>query len=1545
MKVKLIGKKRLVSLTLPQRIYGNYWITNEDNENLINIEAQDNKWFIKSNSDIKITVGDNFIDSAELVQNHFYHFFDVTNNEKYRVFIGETFDSQMVLLDFNEKEYLEFTVGNSTIKEEGRPNYISYENPMISYNQLLITRSNGLYYIKNLNPLVNMYVNKYLTTEGYVKYGDVIFIEGLTLSFVGNTLMLGTVGNKVKYVTSKFTPHKKTKLNYKSIDSIMDQSIELYDKEDYYVRPPRFSEIIEDKDITIDSPPAKQETEQMPVLLTLGPMVIMGMSSAMTGAMAIMKVVSGEATFKDNAVSIITAVAMLCAMLLFPSANKAYQKRRERKKEALRQKKYSEYLATIDKQIKDEIIRQRRILIENNVSLKDVGDVLLYKKRNLWERKVSHEDFLELRLGIGNVRPKINIAYQKEGFTLEEDNLKQELLKIIDQNAYINDVPVTMNFRQKYISSLIGKSSILRRFVDGLLLQMLAYHSYDELKIVVLTNADNAKYWEKLKDSPYVWDNERQTRFFATDPDEINRLCQTLEEEWEARAVVPENSIKENKVEYHMPHYFIITDDVYSVSKTGLINDILKSNQSYGFSILYLTEHLNSLPSECSSFVSVDANLGGIFEQELVNKKQEFVPDYTETTIDNYIYAASNIPIEIGGSSFTLPDMYSFLEMYDAGNVEQLNAFNRWQKNDPTTSLSAPVGIDENGELFKLDLHEKVHGPHGLIAGMTGSGKSEFIITYILSMAINFNPYEVQFVLIDYKGGGLAGAFENKETGMYLPHLAGTITNLDVTEINRSLSSLQSELKRRQRIFNEARDKCNESTIDIYKYQKLYREGKVDEPISHLLIISDEFAELKSQQPDFMDELISTARIGRSLGVHLILATQKPSGVVDEQIWSNSKFRVCLKVQDKSDSNDMIKSPDAAYIKETGRFYLQVGFNEFFAKGQSAWTGAPYYESDKRKKMIDHSLNFVDNLGVRIKTIDDDRQNQRGIHKGEEIASVLNYLVNLGKEENIQVRKLWLDRIPAEIYIDPLKLKYKFKKQPFVINPIIGEYDAPKEQRQGLLTLPISEEGNLILYGAIGSGKEDLISSLIYSLITTYTTEEVSIYILDFGSEALKVYEKVKHIGGVVSSNDADRVTTLFKLLKSKMEIRKKLFAEYNGSYQNFIKNSGKTMPTVVTIINGFESFDELYPDIQDDLILLTREGAKYGLFFITTASAINNIRMKISQNFNQRLLLQMNDEYDYRQVYGRTEVKPSKIKGRGLCKLQDVYEFQSASVASEADFADHLAKVIDVINEQSTFEAEAIPTLPETVTTEFVAGKFTGLSSVPIGVAKESLNILTVDLKNQPSLLISANNINDTRTLVSSLIAQISTIKNNATYVIDAEKLLSDEFENVKYHSGQFENVFNSFKDIINKLNEEYEKSDYDPSSLDKYGDMTFVIIGIDKIKTIMGSKFDEVVGTPLMTSKKLSKTSYIFVDTFDNLKKLEYDLWYKDIINSTRGIWLGEGIADQTIFKTYGSMRNIPNEIPSNFGFNIISGNPVLFKYIESYDTVKEEASEETL
>ena len=445
---------------------------------------------------------------------------------------------------------------------------------------------------------------------------------------------------------------------------------------------------------------------------------------------------------------------------------------------------------------------------------------------------------------------------------------------------------------------------------------------------------------------------------------------------------------------------------------------------------------------------------------------------------------------------------------------------------------------------------------------MDHMGKSEFIITYILSMAVNYHPYEVQFVLIDYKGGGLAGAFENKETGVSLPHLTGTITNLDVAEMNRTLVSIKSELQRRQRVFNETKDKLGKSTIDIYKYQKYYRDGLIEDPMSHLFIISDEFAELKQQQPEFMDELISIARIGRSLGVHLILATQKPSGVVNDQIWSNSKFKVCLKVQSRSDSMEMIKRPEAASIKEAGRFYLQVGYDDLFQLGQSAWAGAKYIPSDKILKKVDDSINFISHTGDKYKNIEDLVTVDTTQDYGDQLTNIVKYICDLGKKEEIKTSKLWLDAIPEKIFVQNLKTKYNYQPEPYNITPVIGEYDDPANQKQGISLLKISG-GNTLIFGIGGSGKENLLNTIIYSCITEHRPEEINFYIVDCGAETLKVFNKIPHVGAVATTGEEEKIYGIFDYIVEEIDRRRNLFADFGGSYKEYIANSNDENDTM----------------------------------------------------------------------------------------------------------------------------------------------------------------------------------------------------------------------------------------------------------------------------------------------------------------------------------------------------------------------------------------------
>lgn len=433
--------------------------------------------------------------------------------------------------------------------------------------------------------------------------------------------------------------------------------------------------------------------------------------------------------------------------------------------------------------------------------------------------------------------------------------------------------------------------------------------------------------------------------------------------------------------------------------------------------------------------------------------------------MDVFSRQLSNFKVRENASNAAIPDMLTFLDMYKTSRGEDLDMYHKWLENRTYESMRSLIGQKAGEQPVYLDIHEKYHGHHGLVAGTTGSGKSETLQTYILSLVLNYHPHEVAFILIDYKGGGMAQSF------IGLPHLAGVITNLGGNQTTRALLSINAEIKRRQRTFNEYKIK------HIDAYIELYRNGEAEEPMPHLLIIADEFAELKKEQPDFVRALVSAARVGRSLGINLILATQKPSGVVDDEIWSNTRFRICLRVADKQDSNEMLKRTDAAYITGTGRGFLQVGNDEIFDEFQSGWSGAPYtpevpFNDDSKAKAVIIGLTGKPEAVKKKK-----KKKGDNVKKFTQLDAMVQYAANLAEENHIKpLRQIWLPPLPGIFYLDDLELTWDEKQ----IKLPVGLADDPQNQRQFPVYLDFIRDGHLLICGSAGSGKTSLVQTILY---------------------------------------------------------------------------------------------------------------------------------------------------------------------------------------------------------------------------------------------------------------------------------------------------------------------------------------------------------------------------------------------------------------------------------------------------------------------------------
>lgn len=315
-------------------------------------------------------------------------------------------------------------------------------------------------------------------------------------------------------------------------------------------------------------------------------------------------------------------------------------------------------------------------------------------------------------------------------------------------------------------------------------------------------------------------------------------------------------------------------------------------------------------------------------------------------------------------------------------------------------------------------------------------------------MAVSYSPEDVNFFLIDYKGGGTGTIIKE------LPHCAGVISNLSGKQIKRAMSAIASENKRRQQQFNEFQ------VNHIDGYTRLYREGRIKEPMPHLILVIDEFAELKKEEPEFMQEIISLAQVGRSLGVHLILATQKPAGTVDDKIWSNARFRLCLKVQDKQDSMDMLKNGDAAMLTAAGQCYIQIGNQEYYELFQAGYCGGSYREEEQHET----GAVLVSNTGKRTELKD----RFQLLEEQNQVQVLTDYVARTARDFHYKAAsQLWLEELPDILSLENLKMPEKRKE----ICLRLGLCDDPERQRQILFDYQPLMQGHLAVCGGPATGK------------------------------------------------------------------------------------------------------------------------------------------------------------------------------------------------------------------------------------------------------------------------------------------------------------------------------------------------------------------------------------------------------------------------------------------------------------------------------------------
>ena len=1515
MQVLLIGNNNIYKTNLISNISGEYWISDEnEKKDIIKIEAINGVWKAISNNYAKI-VNPKYLKLdggiqivADYEDTPFVERATLKNYGMYVVSIGgidNIYILQCLPDDVNDFLHMEVKHTKEITIGSGKDNSIIYNNVLVSKEHARLLYKNSNWYIKNLDYKLGTFVNnRPIQGEVFkIHNGDLIFIMGLKIVMINNKIFVNNPQNEVSFNEEYIVP-SKNKVQKLDLESFVeDESTDIEIEEKFFSRPPRIMESIEVEKVIIDPPPAIKAKDEKPLGLILGPSIAIGLVTLVTAVVVIYNITKGNATISTSITTLLFPIVSLVSMLLIPYLNVKYEKNKRKKFEEKRQQKYKDYLNKKQNTINNIKAKQKKILVKNYLSAEQCQNLILEQSYRLWERRVDDADFLTIRLGVGKVPLQVDVTYPEEKFEMEDsDELYDIFNNMFEDTKYIDNAPITTSLRENNITSFIFEDvDKIQNFIQNIILQLITFHSYEDLKLVFLVK-DTSK-WQYVRMLPHIWDTSKSIRFFSDEISEINEILKFLAEEVKVRT---EESDIENQLMY-TPHYMIITDDYKRLESFSFFTDFYKLKPNSGFSMICITDDFYKLPNECKAFAKIDNEKIVLFDSEnsKSNKREMNLETVNIANFDSIVKRIANIQIMVKKKgAYTLPTNYSFLTMFDVGNIKNLNIWDRWTRNDSAVSLKSKIGIDGSENPIYLDIHEKYHGPHGLIAGSTGSGKSEFIITYILSLAVNYHPNDVNFLLIDYKGGGLAGAFQ--KNGIKLPHLVGTITNIDKDGLQRSLISVESELRRRQILFNEVRNMVDEGTIDIYKYQRLYHAGIVKEPIAHLLIICDEFAELKQQQPEFMDELMSVSRIGRSLGVHLILATQKPAGIVNDQIRSNSKFAICLKVQDVHDSMDVIKRNDAAFLKNPGQFYFQVGNGEYFVLGQSGWAGAAYVPTKSVKKKLDTSVEFVSNIGFSIKKVEDFLANKNNKSQGEQLTNIIKYINGLAEKEHINPTNLWLDSIPEDIYLDDIRKKYDYKNRKDSINVVIGEYDNPANQSQGIVDLNLIRKENIVVYGNVESGKETLLSTIIYDSITKYSSEKLQYYLMDFGSEALKIYSDCPHVGDVLFISDEEKISRLLELLQNEIKERKKILSTCNGDYDYYLA-SGKTLPMIVCVLNNFENFSENYDMKYDEkLSYITREGPQYGIIFIISCGSVSNMKFRLKQNFTKKIVLQLNKTDEYGEIFAKSIKKNlPHIFGRGFISLEndEIFEFQTAKICDYQEYNHTIEQMLEILNDNNNVKARPIPVLPEVLLASELRKNLKTFDKVPIGMVRDNLKYYTYNLKDNFITIVGSKNVNYSIQFTFSILDVLKDFPKLSINVIDAERIKNEKDI--------------SLNDAFRKFEEEMQQN----FANEEYENCLAVIIGLNKFFS-EGNIPENMFNDILKNFKTSGKCSVIIIDNPNLLKKNAYSDWYRNYVLQDSGIWVGKGINDQIVINC---SARIPKELDVNdcsMGFVIKDG-----------------------
>ncbi|GHC21648.1 cell division protein FtsK [Streptomyces anthocyanicus] len=979
-----------------------------------------------------------------------------------------------------------------------------------------------------------------------------------------------------------------------------------------YNRPPRLRPAERQTNFRLPSPPRDYEARPLPWLMALTPLV--------GAVVAVM--VFGRWYY--------LIMAGLSPILLF--ANYFNDKKHGRKSHAKQVKEYEEQKARIEKDAQAALVAERD---DRRQAIPDPAVVLSVAtgpRTRLWERRRTDRDHLLLRVGTGQLPSEVVLDDPEQ-----DDHRRQVTWKI-------EDAPVALSLRTLGVVGIAGPGDSARSLGRWAVAQTAALHSPMDVQFYVLSENSAQSEWDWVRWLPHSRPSGGQdvNVLIGTDAETVGARIGELTQILDARKKAAEQKGGGAQgSSFTDPDIVVVWDGSRRLRSLPGVVRLLREGPAVSMFAVCIDAEERFLPGECQAFVVAEPRAeesgrqqrdaearpaqqvaGGFpsfqawhsntpaepeqraraeklrlrVEEAGVERITGVRPDFVTPAWCLRLARSLSALRDISGETedSALPGSSRLLDVLqlEPPTADAIGA--RWRMGGQSTM--AVIGESYDGP-FGIDMRKD--GPHGLIAGTTGSGKSELLQTIVAALAVANTPENMTFVLVDYKGGS---AFKDC---VKLPHTVGMVTDLDAHLVERALESLGAELKRREHILAAADAK------DIEDYQDLVRRDPSHAPVPRLLIVIDEFASMVRDLPDFVTGLVNIAQRGRSLGIHLLLATQRPSGVVSPEIRANTNLRIALRVTDGGESSDVIDSPEAGHISKNtpGRAYVRLGHSSL-VPFQSGRVGG------RRPGAADPAAlaPWVGPLGWEELGRAALTKPKTESREDDEITD-LKVLVDAVRDANRSMgipaqHSPWLPALDEKLLLDEIEVPALAGAAPGKLPPApYGIEDLPSDQARRPVVVDFASFGHLMIGGAPRSGRSQVLRTIAGSLARTHSTADVHLYGIDCGNGALNALTRLPHCGAVVGRNQTERVVRLVNRLKGELSRRQDLLADSGFAdigEQRASAEESERLPHIVVLLDRWEGWVPTLGEVDhgsltDELQTMMREGASVGIHLILT--------------------------------------------------------------------------------------------------------------------------------------------------------------------------------------------------------------------------------------------------------------------------------------------------------------------------------------------------------